>query len=161
MGSTVKEMNSEISTAAEMVIPNCLKNCPTIPGMNATGTKTATSVKVVASTARPTSLVPIDAAVAGSSPRSSRWVIASRTTTASSMRRPIASERASSVIWFSVYPSRYMTKKVPITLVGSASEEMNVPRGSSRKSRMMTMAIAPPKKRAMYTSCALARISSL
>ena len=54
-----------------------------------------------------------------------------------------------------------MTKKVPITEVGSASELMKVPRGSSRKRRMMRTAIAPPKKRATYTSSAFARISSL
>ncbi len=68
IGSSVKEMKSEISTAALMVIPNCLKNWPTMPDMNATGTKTATSVNVVARTARPTSLVPSRAASAGSSP---------------------------------------------------------------------------------------------
>ena len=64
-------------------------------------------------------------------------------TTVVAAARPAAgwepSESASSVIWLSVYPSTNMTKKVPITLVGSASEEMNVPRGSSRKMRMMTM----------------------
>ena len=91
-----------MSTAALMVRPNCLKNWPTMPGMKATGTKTATRVKVVASTARPTSFVPLEAAVAGSSPLSRRCVMASRTTTASSMSSPMASESASSVIWFSV-----------------------------------------------------------
>jgi AGZA family xanthine/uracil permease-like MFS transporter len=35
---------------------------PTMPGMNATGTNTATSEKVVASTARKTSFVPFEAA---------------------------------------------------------------------------------------------------
>ena len=70
--------------------------------MKATGTNTATSASVVASTARPTSLVPREAATAGSSPLSSRCVIASRTTTASSMSSPIARDSASSVIWLSV-----------------------------------------------------------
>jgi len=42
-----------------------------------------------------------------------------------------------------------MTKNVPTTLVGSASDEMNVPRGSKRNMRMITTAIAPPKKSAM------------
>ena len=41
-----------------------------------------------------------------------------------------------------------MTKKVPMTEVGRASELMKVPRGSSRKRRMMSTAIAPPKKSA-------------
>ena len=149
IGSSVKEMKSEMRTAALMVSPNCLKNWPTMPGMKATGTNTATSVRVVASTARPTSLVPFEAALAGSSPLSRRWVMASRTTTASSMRSPMASDSASRVIWLSVYPSTNMTKNVPMTEVGSASEEMKVPRGSRRKRRMMSTAIAPPKKSAM------------
>ena len=51
-------MKSEMSTAAEMVRPNCRKNWPTMPCMKATGTNTATSVKVVAMTARAISRVP-------------------------------------------------------------------------------------------------------
>ena len=72
-----------------------------MPGMKATGTNTATRASVVASTARPTSRVPWEAADMGSSPCSSRWVMASRTTTASSMSRPMAKDSASSVIWLS------------------------------------------------------------
>ncbi len=98
----MKETNIEISTAAEMVKPNCLKNWPTRPGMKATGRNTATSERVVASTARNTSRVPREAAAAGVSPCSRRWVMASRTTTASSMSSPMASERASIVSWFRV-----------------------------------------------------------
>ena len=45
----------------------------------------------------------------------------SRTTTASSMSRPMASESPSSVSWLSEKPSTYMTKSVPTTEVGSAS----------------------------------------
>jgi len=68
MGSRVKEMNSETSTAEATVRPNCLNMRPTTPPMNATGTNTATTVKVVAITARPISEVPRWAAVIGSSP---------------------------------------------------------------------------------------------
>ena len=71
--------------------------------------------------------------------------MASRTTTASSMSSPMASESASSVIWLRVKPSTYMTKNVPTTEVGSASAEMKVPRTSRRKVRMMRTAINPPK----------------
>lgn len=70
IGSSVKEMNSETSTAAATVIPNSRKNWPTMPPMNATGTNTATMVNVVAMTARPISEVPLRAAVTGSSPLS-------------------------------------------------------------------------------------------
>jgi len=70
IGSSVKEIKSDTSTAAVTVRPNCLKNWPTMPPMKATGTKTATIVKVVAMTARPISAVPRRAAVTASSPRS-------------------------------------------------------------------------------------------
>ena len=145
MGSSVKATKSEMSTAAVMVRPNWRKNWPTMPSMKATGTNTATRVRVVASTARAISCVPLLAATAGGSPRSSRRVMLSRTTTASSMSRPMASERPSRVSWLSENPSQYMRKSVPTTEVGSASAEMKVPRRSSRKTRMMRMAIAPPK----------------
>ena len=145
MGSSVKATKSEMSTATVMVRPNCLKNWPVTPCMKATGTKTATSVKVVAITASAISLVPWLAAWAGDSPASSRRVMLSRTTTASSMSRPMASDSPSSVIWLSEKPMAYMTKSVPITEVGRASAEMKVPRRSSRKSRMISTAMAPPK----------------
>jgi len=113
--------------------------------MKATGTNTATSVKVVAMTARAISCVPRLAASAGASPRSSRRVMLSRTTTASSMSRPMASDRPSRVSWLSEKPIPYMTKRVPTTEVGRASAEMRVPRRSRRKRRMMRTAMAPPK----------------
>ena len=47
-----------------------------------------------------------------------------------------------------------MTKKVPMTLVGSATALMSVERRSSMKMRMMRMAMAPPKTMATSTSCA-------
>ena len=156
MGSRVKATKRLMSTATEMVSPNWRKNCPVMPFMKATGTKTAISVKVVAITASAISRVPSLAALAGGSPSSRRRVMLSRTTTASSMRRPMASDRPSSVSWFREKPITYMKKRVPITEVGSARAEMKVPRRSSRKSRMMSTAMAPPKKMAIQTSWALA-----
>ena len=160
IGSRVKATKRLMRTATEMVMPNCRKNWPVMPFMKATGTKTATSVKVVAMTARAISRVPSLAARAGGSPCSSRRVMLSRTTTASSMSRPMASERPSRVSWFSENPSTYMKKSVPTTEVGSASAEMKVPRGSRRKTRMMRIAMAPPKKMAIHTSWALASMVS-
>ena len=72
--------------------------------MNATGMNTATMVKVVAMTARPISSVPSSAASTWSLPRW-RWrTMFSRTTIASSISMPIASDRPMSVITFSVKP---------------------------------------------------------
>ncbi len=102
IGSSVKATKSEITTAAEMVMPNWRKNCPTMPLMKAMGMKTATMVIVVASTDSAISLVPSSAACGGDLPRSRCLKMFSRTTTASSMSSPIASDRPSSVIMLSV-----------------------------------------------------------
>jgi hypothetical protein len=47
--------SSENITATATVMPNCLKYCPGMPGMNDTGTNTAMMVNVVAITASPIS----------------------------------------------------------------------------------------------------------
>ena len=135
IGSSVNATKSEMRTATVMVSPNWRKNWPVIPCMNATGTNTATSVNVVAITASAISWVPSLAACAGGSPRSSRRVMDSRTTTASSMRRPIASESASSVSWLMENPIAYIANSVPTTEVGRARAEMSVPRRSSRNTQ--------------------------
>ena len=62
----MKATNIDMSTAPTIVSPNCRKNWPTIPVMNATGTNTATTVSVVASTESEISAVPLSAAVRGS-----------------------------------------------------------------------------------------------
>jgi hypothetical protein len=78
----------------------------------------------------------------------------SRTTTASSMSKPIASDKPSNVIMFSVKPSTYIKKNVATTLVGNATALISVDRKSSMKIRMMKIAIAPPYQMAICTSCA-------
>jgi hypothetical protein len=55
----------------DMVSPKELMKRPTMPPMNATGRKTATSESVVARTASPISLVPLIAAANGLTPFSS------------------------------------------------------------------------------------------
>ena len=86
------------------MIPNWKKNRPTIPFMNATGMNTAITDMVVAKTAKPISEVPLRAAVKWSSPCSTWRTIFSRTTMASSMRIPMASDSAIRLIVFSVNP---------------------------------------------------------
>ncbi len=63
IGSSVNETSSDTSTANATVMPNGKKNRPTMPFMNATGTNTAITDMVVASTAKPISAVPLRAAV--------------------------------------------------------------------------------------------------
>jgi hypothetical protein len=70
----------------------------------------------------------------------------SRTTTASSIRMPMTSESAISVIMLMVKPATYMKKNVATTDVGSASDVMSVERQSRMKTKMMSTAIRPPKR---------------
>ena len=70
------------------------------------GTKTAMMESVVATTARPISSVAREAASGAGSPDSMWRKLFSRTTMASSIRSPIESERAISVIVFSVNPKK-------------------------------------------------------
>src|SRR5678809_552786 len=58
IGSSENETNNDTSTAAAMVSANGLNHCPAMPGMNPTGTNTATIENVVAATASPISSVP-------------------------------------------------------------------------------------------------------
>ncbi len=110
MGAKVKASNSEMSTAAAMVMPNCLKNLPAMPVAKPTGRKTETRVRVVARTARPTSAVPSLAACMGCLPSFSMWrKMFSRTTMASSMSRPMDRLRASRVMTLIVKPRAAMT----------------------------------------------------
>jgi hypothetical protein len=51
----MRATTSEKNTAIAAVQPNCTKNLPTVPPMNAVGRKTAISANVVAMTARPIS----------------------------------------------------------------------------------------------------------
>ena len=60
MGVSVKETSSETAMANAEVKPNELMNRPTMPPMKPTGRNTASSESVVAITARPISLVPLD-----------------------------------------------------------------------------------------------------
>ena len=69
----------------------------------------------------------------------------SRTTTASSIRMPITSDSAISVIMLMVKPIAYMKKNVAITDVGSASAVISVERQSRMNTNTTSTAMMPPK----------------
>ena len=106
IGSSVKLTNSDTSTATATVTPNGKKNLPMIPFMNATGTNTAQIASVVAITARPISSVPSSDAVRWLLPRWMWRTMFSRTTIASSIKRPMHSDSAIIVMKLSVKPNR-------------------------------------------------------
>ena len=126
-------MNRLTSTEATTVRPKGRNHSPEMPGMKATGTKTATMEKVVAATAMPISEVPFSAALTRSAPRSIWRTMFSRTTMASSISTPMASERPSRLMKFSVKPHSHTAMKAASTEVGSDRAVISVERQEFRK----------------------------
>ena len=126
-------MNRLTSTDDTTVTANGRNHSPAPPPMNATGTNTATIENVVAVTARPISAVPLRAAVMRSSPRSMCRTMFSRTTMASSMSTPMASDRPNNVMKFSVKPHSQMAMNAATAEVGSDRPVISVERQEFRK----------------------------
>ncbi len=158
MGSRVKETKSETATAKVTVMPNWKKNRPMTPFMKATGTNTAMMERLVASTARPISEVPFRAAVMWSWPCSRCRTMFSRTTMASSMRRPMASDSAMSVITLSVMPRKYMAMNEEMTEMGRVRPVMTVERQELRKQKTISTVSSPPSRSVLVTSWTESRI---
>ena len=97
IGQSDSATSAEIVTASASVMPNSRKSAPVWPGRNDSGTKTAASVAVVATTAKNTCWVPSTAAARGPMPWPRRRTMFSSTTIASSTTRPVASTSASRV----------------------------------------------------------------
>jgi hypothetical protein len=151
IGSRVKETNSEIRTAAETITPNWKKNRPMMPPMKATGRKTATMQKVVASTASPISSVPSIAAWRCVLPNPMWRMMFSRTTIASSIRMPTARLSAIRVSTFRVKPNAASTMKAPSTEIGSARPVITVLRQECRNRKTMAMVSRPPSTMVSWT----------
>ena len=144
MGSSVKLTNSETSTATATVMPNCRKNLPITPLMKATGMNTARMANVVAMTARPISEVPSSDAARWLLPMSAWRTMFSRTTMASSMRRPMHSDNAISVMKFSEKPNAFSAMNVAITEIGSVRPVMMVERHECRNRKTMRIVSRAP-----------------
>ena len=72
MGDSVSAMKPDTATAPANASANSMNRRPVRPGVKASGAYTATSVKVMATTAKLTSLAPLIEAENGSMP-SSMW----------------------------------------------------------------------------------------
>ena len=113
---------------------------------------TATIVKVVAITARPISLVPSSEACTWSLPRC-RWrTMFSRTTIASSISIPIASDSPISVITLSVKPNSFIAVKAAITEIGSVRPVITVERQEFRNTNTISTVRMPPISIVRFTS---------
>ena len=84
----------------------------------------------------------------------------SRTTIASSMSRPMASDSAISVIMFSVMPRKYMTMNDEMTEIGSVRPVMTVERQELRKQKTMRMVSRPPRSSVFMTSATDSRMNT-
>ena len=158
MGSKVKLTNMEINTATTMVKPNSWKNLPITPSMKPMGKNTATIEKVVASTAKPISLVPSMDAVNAFLPICTWRTMFSRTTIASSISKPMHSDKAMRVIMLMVKPNKLMNKKVPITAMGKASPVMMVERQEFKNKNTINTVSKAPSMRVFCTLLTATRI---
>ena len=152
IGSSENETNSDTSTEHAMVSAKGANHCSASPPMNATGTNTTTIENVVAATARPISLVPSCAAVTWSLPISTCRTMFSRTTIASSIRMPMASDRPSSDIVFSVKPNSSTAMNDAMTEIGSAMPVMTVDRHELRNRNTTSTVSTAPSTSAYSTS---------
>ncbi len=145
----MRATTSEKNTAIAAVQPNCTKNLPGTPPMNAVGRNTAIRVKVVAITARPISSAASIAAWYGVLPMR-RWrMMFSISTIASSTSTPTTSDSDSSVTTLIVKPIQCITANAGITDSGNAVAETMVARQSRRNRNTTSTASAAPS----YSRC--------
>ena len=137
MGVVVREMTSEIITAADSVTANSRNSRPVCPPMNSSGMNTATSDTLIDNTVKPTSLAPSSAALKRSIPASMWRLVFSSTTMASSTTKPVATVSAIRLRLFRLKPSKYMTPKVPSSDTMVATAGMTVAR-ALRKNALTT-----------------------
>ena len=129
-----------------------------MPFMKATGMNTAITHSDVASTANPISLVPLRAAVKWSSPRSTWRTMFSRTTIASSIRMPIASESAISVIMFMREAESVDREERRDHRHGQGESVITVERQELRNMNTIRMVSAAPSISVFWTSSTEFRI---
>ncbi len=144
IGSSENDTNSDTATDDAIVSANGLNHWPPMPGMKPIGTNTARIENVVAATARPISSVPSCAARKWSFPISTCRTMFSRTTMASSINMPMASESPSSDIVSSLKPSAHTAMKLASTEIGSATPVMTVDRHEFRNRKTTSTVRAAP-----------------
>ncbi len=162
IGVSEKLTTSEIAIETVIVSPKLLKKRPGMLFMNAIGKNTAIRERVVARTARPTSLVAAIAAGMGFIFLSwMKTTMTSSTTIASSMTMPTARARARSVSVSMVRPSASIAPKVPMTDAGIASAAMTVERTLPRNTSTTSAARSAPTARCSFTASTLLRVASV
>ena len=131
----VKASKSDRITAAHTTRPNSRRNVPIMPPTKTIGKKTETTVAVMARTERATSFVPFSELSTTAAPLSMCRKIFSRTTMASSITRPTASDMARRVIVLIPRPRTAMTAKVPTMMIGRPATVISVLRRLRKKDK--------------------------
>ena len=140
-----------------------------MPPMKPTGINTATIENVVASTAKPISWVPSNAASRGCLKRPFTFMpawrtIFSRTTIASSISNPTHNDSAIKVIILMVKPNKSMNKNVPTNETGSVKPVMTVERHEFKNKNTISMVSKAPSinvRRTFSTPTRICRDPSL
>ena len=153
-GDSVSALSAEISIAALMVTANWRKSWPEMPGMNATGTNTDSSTRVMAMIGPVIWFIALIVACGGVSSGSSISTRStfSTTTMASSTTMPMASTIASSDTVLAEYPMASSTAKAPIRLTGTATAGMIVARRLPRNRKTTTTTRAKASASVVSTS---------
>jgi len=144
-GVSVIATTSDVTSATDMVMAKALKNTPVMPLKKASGIKTTTGVSV-----DPTSglkISPIDSLIARSLSGINEilvW-IASATTIASSMMRPIAEAIPPRVMRLKVKPLNFMAASVTSTVTGIAIMVRKVVRQLRKKRNIINIDRMRPK----------------
>ena len=127
-GDRVRAISAENPTARARNRANSVNSRPIIPCMKAIGRNTMTSTTVVASTAKPTSRVPCQAASKGERPSARWWWMFSTTTMASSTTRPMARISASRVMRLTEKPKYQAPMQAAISDTGTVTAGISVAR---------------------------------
>ncbi len=148
MSATASETLSEYVTVRAW----SPKSCPATPSTNTIGTKTQIVVRVLATTAWPTSPAPLRAASTTPIPSSRRRWMASSTTIELSTRRPMPRVSPPSDMMLSERPETYIRRKEATTEIGIDTAMMAVDLKLRRKKARTRTARRPPTRAESMTS---------
>ena len=129
-------MKPDTSTAPASASANSMNSRPVRPVANASGAYTVTRVRVIATTAKPISRDPWNAACLRGMPSSMCRKMFSSTTMASSTTSPMASTIASRVRVLIEKPNRYIRAQAPTSDTGMVTMGMMLARRLRRKKKI-------------------------
>ncbi len=153
IGVSVSDTTPDTRIATPIVTANSWKSRPSSPPRKSTGMNTDTSDSVIERIVKPISREPFSAAVYTGSPFSMWRTMFSSMTIASSTTKPTDNVSAINERLSRLYPSRYMTAKVPTSDMGSARLGITVAEMFLRKRKITITTRQSVMNRVNFTSC--------